>query len=240
MIPYCTPSAGEAKRKASMGRSSNGSRDRGLLPGAWAGLALGGLVHCAPAWCTDVGVVGLFPNKAVVMLDGVGPKTVAVGQKLPGNITLVSVEHDSATFDIDGKRKTIRLGEAHSSTPMTNSSIALTADARGHYFVDAQVNSQGVRFMVDTGATLVTLSSGDAERLGLNYLAGPVMRLNTVNGLARAWQVRLDTLRIGGITQNNVEAAVVEFATIPSLLGMNVLNRMDMHQNGDTLTLTKR
>jgi aspartyl protease family protein len=198
-------------------------------------------VHCAPAWATDVGVVGLFPNKAVVMVDGVGPKTVAVGQKLPGNITLVSVERDSATFDIEGKRKTIRLGEAHSTAPATaNPTVALTADTRGHYFVDAQVNGLGIRFMVDTGATVVSLSSGDAQRLGLNYLDGPVMRLNTANGPARAWQVRLDTLRIGGITLNNVEAAVVDFAAMPALLGMNVLNRMDMRRDGDTLTLTKR
>jgi len=162
-----------------------------------------------------------------------------VGQKVADGVTLLSVERDGATFDIAGKRQAIRLGQA-TTRSTANTSVALTADARGHYFVDGRANGVALRFIVDTGATLVALSTDDAGRLGLNYLAGPVMRMNTANGMARAWRVRLDTLQVGGIALNNVEAAVVESPSMPALLGMNVLNRMEMRQVGETMTLTKR
>jgi len=200
-------------------------------------IALAGLAPAAQA--VDLAVVGLFPNKAVIMVDGAGPKTASVGQKVADGVTLLSVERDGATFDIGGKRKTIQLGQA-STRSTANTSVALTADTRGHYFVDGRVNGLALRFMVDTGATLVALSSVDAERLGLNYLAGPAMRMNTANGAVKAWRVRLDTLQVGGIALNNVEAAVVESPSMPALLGMNVLNRMEMRQVGETMTLTKR
>jgi len=219
--------------------AGKGWRFRGAPLFAAAGLASAASAAPTFAFAADLAVVGLFPNKAVIMVDGVGPKTASVGQKVADGVTLVSVERDGATFDIDGKRKSIRLGQA-SSRPTANPTVTLTSDTRGHYFVDGQVNGLALRFIVDTGATLVALSSEDAGRLGLNYLAGPVMRLNTANGMTRAWRVRLDTLQVGGITVNNVEAAVVESPSMPALLGMNFLNRMEMRQVGETMTLTKR
>jgi len=216
-----------------MGR---GTGTEGSVAGALA-LVLAGLAPAAHA--VDLAVVGLFPNKAVLMVDGAGPKTASVGQKVADGVRLLSVERDGATFDIAGKRQAIRLGQA-TTRSTANTSVALTADARGHYFVDGRANGVALRFIVDTGATLVALSTDDAGRLGLNYLAGPVMRMNTANGMARAWRVRLDTLQVGGIALNNVEAAVVESPSMPALLGMNVLNRMEMRQVGETMTLTKR
>jgi aspartyl protease family protein len=97
-----------------------------------------------------------------------------------------------------------------------------------------------VRFVVDTGATLVSLSSADAERLGIDYTKGVASLVSTANGVANAWKIKLDTVRVGNITLNSVDAAVVASRAVPPLLGMSFLNRMDMRREGGLLTITKR
>jgi aspartyl protease family protein len=195
----------------------------------------------APAYPADVTVVGLYPGKAVVQINGAAPRTLAIGQKTAEGVALMSVDRSSATFDIDGKRRTLMLGQQH-ATAATGSSKAVTlmADARGHFVTDGQINGGAVRFVVDTGATLVSLSGADAQRLGIDYRTGQAGSVTTANGTAAAWRVKLDTVRVGDITLNNIDAAVIENQAMPVLLGMSFLNRTDMRREGPMLTLTKR
>src|SRR4051812_28037853 len=70
------------------------------------------LFLCAgAAQATDVNVVGLFPGKAVVSINGGPPRTISVGQKTAEGVTLVSSDRDSATVDIDGKRRVMQMGQ---------------------------------------------------------------------------------------------------------------------------------
>ncbi len=84
------------------------------------------------------------------------------------------------------------------------------------------------------------MSSGEAQRLGLNYRNGARVQLSTANGVALAWQVRLDTVRVGDITLDSVDAVVMENQSMPVLLGMSFLNRTNMRREGQLMTLTKR
>ena len=203
----------------------------------WAALAT-----AAPAWAVQISVVGLFANKAVVSVDGGPPHTVAAGQKLSDSVRLLEVGHGSATFEVDGKRKIIPIGQTQYSSPggSSASSVALSADDHGHYFADGQINGQAIRLLVDTGATLVALSAADAHRLGLNYLAGQPVRMSTANGITRGWRVRLDEVRVGGVSVNGVDAVVLENEATPALLGMSFLGRMEIRQEGALMTLVKR
>src|SRR5204863_6727546 len=97
-----------------------------------------------------------------------------------------------------------------------------------------------VRFLVDTGATAVSLSASDATRLGIDYRKGQPSLMGTANGSAVAYQVKLDTVRVGNIILSNVDAAVLEGQMPFALLGMSFLNRMEMKRNGQTMVLTKR
>ena len=98
-----------------------------------------------------------------------------------------------------------------------------------------------LRFLVDTGATSVVLSSADARRAGLNYLAGTRSFTQTANGVIPVYYVKLDSIRVGDITLNSVDAAVIEGDKLPiALLGMSFLNRMEMRRDGITLTLIRR
>jgi aspartyl protease family protein len=204
-------------------------------------ITLAAIIIAAPALAFEVRVIGLFPNKAVVQTNGGAVRTLSVGQKTADGVLLVSVGRDSATFEIDGQRRTLQLGQQHSSSAASSSpGLTIMADSRGQFVVDGQVNGGAVRFIVDTGATLVALSSTDARRLGIAYRQGKLVSMNTANGVTDAWLVKLDSVRVGNITVNNVDAAVIENQALPALLGMSFLNRMEMRRDGQTMVLTKR
>ncbi|MGH8799500.1 MAG: retropepsin-like aspartic protease family protein [Casimicrobiaceae bacterium] len=200
-----------------------------------------GLLVSTGASALDVNVVGLFPNKAVVQIDGGALQTLSVGQKTREGIVLVSVESDGATFDIQGRRMALGLGHARMQASAAAASAKLTTDERGHYVADGQINGVAIRFTVDTGATFISLPASEARRLGLDYRNAPKAAMETANGIVAAYRVKLDTVRVGQVSLNNVDAVVMEGDSLPvALLGMSFLNRMDMRREGAIMTLTKR
>jgi aspartyl protease family protein len=205
-----------------------------------AGLACS--LAAAAALATDVNVIGLFPGKAVMSIDGGPPRTLSVGQKTAEGVTLISSDRDGASVDVGGRKVFLKMGQ-HSMGPSTNGpqSATLVADGQGHFVVNGQINGGQMRFLVDTGATMISISGADATRLAIDYRKGQQMMMNTANGVAAAFRVKLDTVRIGDITVNNVDAVVMEGQGMPfALLGMSFLNRMEMRRDGQTMVLTKR
>jgi aspartyl protease family protein len=199
------------------------------------------LALLGPAAATDLNVVGLFGNKAVVSINGSPPRTMTVGQRSPEGVALVAVDRETATFEIEGERRTLRMGQAYVSRAATASSSAtLKADAGGHFFANGQVNGGTVRFLIDTGATMISLPAADARRLGIDYLKGPRGTVQTAGGPTAAYKVTLDTVRIGDITINGIEAVVIEAGLPFALLGMTFLNRTEMKREGETMVLIKR
>jgi len=191
----------------------------------------------------EVSVIGLFPGKAVVVIDGGPPRTLSVGQKPVQGVSLISTDRESATLNIDGRKRTLNIEQHHAGAPATSKpqSATLTVDPRGHFVVDGQINGGAVRFLVDTGATAVALSSAEAGRLGIDYRKGRLALMGTANGAAMAYQLKLDAVRVGDIVLNNVDAAVLEGSQMPFvLLGMSFLNRMEMKREGQTMVLIRR
>ena len=194
------------------------------------------------AWATEVNVIGLFPGKAVLVINGSAPRVLTTGQNPVDGVVLISTDRDAATLLIDGQKKTLAIGQHHGGPAVaTTQSATLTANPQGHFLVDGQINGGQVRFLVDTGATTVSLSSADASRLGIDYHKGQPGLMGTANGATVAYRVKLDTVRVGDIVVNNVDAAVLEGNRIPfALLGMSFLNRMEMKRVGETMVLIKR
>jgi len=203
-------------------------------------LALGVLAS-GNAAALDVNVVGLYPNKAVVQIDGGRLQTLSIGQKSAEGVVLLSVEGDQATFEVDGQRVTLSMGHARMKASSAPPSVLLSANERGHFLTDGQINGIPIRFAVDTGATFISLPAREARRLGLDYRKGQRAIMETANGNAPAYRIQLDTVRVGDITVHNVDAVVME-GDNPSvaLLGMSFLNRMDIKREGEIMTLTKR
>jgi len=195
-----------------------------------------------PSLAADVTLVGLIGAKAIVVINGGAPRTLAAGQKTAEGVLLLGAEKDAASFEIDGKKKTLRMGQAYSTAARADRQhVILSADERGHFVTMGSINGGSVRFIVDTGATLVALPASEAKRLGINYLQGQRGQMQTANGVAVAYRVKLDTVRVGDIEVNNVDAVVSEnIALGVTLLGMSFLNRMEMQRDGQNMTLTRR
>jgi aspartyl protease family protein len=197
----------------------------------------------APARATDVTVVGLFPGKVVITVNRGVPRTLAVGEKTAEGVKLLATDSKGAVLEIDGKRETLEMGQ-HFESPAqtgTRNAVTLPANSRGQYIVSGMVNGGHMRFMVDTGATLVSLPAAEATRLGIDYRKGERGRAMTANGLVSTYRVMLDNVTVGDVTILNVEASVHEMPGMEiGLLGMSFLNRTEMRQDGQTLTLVKR
>ena len=106
----------------------------------------------------------------------------------------------------------------------------------GHFYADAQVNGTTIRFMVDTGASVVVLTHADAQRAGLQLPAERAMAMG-VGGPIEIIPVTLDRLAVGGIEARGVQAAVAEELPV-SLLGQSYLQRVaSVEIRGDTMVL---
>lgn len=121
----------------------------------------------------------------------------------------------------------------------TVNALVYPIGARGHIFLDALVNGVPVRFLVDTGASLVTLSPADARVVGFGpHQLAFDQRASTANGSARMASLKLREIRLGRLSVDDIPAAVIDNLKF-SLLGMSFLNRLQSYEvrNGK-LTIT--
>lgn len=189
----------------------------------------------------DVAVVGVFPGKAaIVAIDRAAPKSIAIGESIAGS-KLLAVDADSATFLVDGRRQTIAMG-SYLARPVAGDSAkaVVPVSGGGHFMIDGTVNGGGLRFLIDTGATLVVLSSTDAIRLGVSYRDAPLSRVTTANGIVQYRVVKLDRVKVGNVELNNVDAGVIDGYGGPALLGMSFLSRTEVSRDGANMVLTRR
>jgi aspartyl protease family protein len=196
-----------------------------------------------PAHAVDVTVVGLTNDKAIVTINGGRPKTLSVGQVGPEGVKLISATSEAAVLEIDGKRRTLTMGQGITTSFETTgrSKVILNADGTGHFLTNGTINGGQVKFLVDTGATMVSMGVSDARRLGINYLKGERGASNTANGVATVYHVKLDSVRVGSITMTNIDGVVHENSDMPFvLLGMSFLGRLEMKHEGQTLTMMQR
>jgi aspartyl protease family protein len=201
-------------------------------------------VLASAAYAREVGVVGLFPGKVVISIDGGNPRTLSIGEKSAEGVKLLSIDGDDAVLEIDGKRSRIGIGQQVFSSGRGAGSgadtLTLTANGSGQFLTGGSVNGANMRFMVDTGATYVSLGASDARRAGIDVGTGEPGTSITANGVIRVWRVHLNSIRVGDVTMTGIDAAVQESDMPVALLGMSFLNRMEMTRNGDTMTLRKR
>ena len=204
---------------------------------AWLAL----LCALPAARAADISVVGLFPGKAVLVVDGGGPRTYEVGSTVAAGVKLVAADQSGATLESRGRREVIALGShVNRQAPSAQAGTVLQADERGHFFAQGMINGSPVRMLVDTGASLIALPAADAKRMGIDYLRGGRGTVSTANGVVPVYRVRLDTVRIGELELNQVDALVQEQGLPIALLGMSFLNRTDMRRSGEQMTLQRR
>jgi aspartyl protease family protein len=188
------------------------------------------------ALAADIALVGLLPGKALVMVDGGKRQNLAVGESTAEGVRLVAIEAGAAVFEVDGRQRRIRIGQSVVSSASAERPVTtLTADARGHFITTGSINGVTMRFLVDTGATFISLGASDARRARIDAAKGTPAMTMTANGAVRVWRVKL-----GGISMADVDATVHEQDMPVVLLGMSFLNRMEIRRDGQSMTLTQR
>ena len=192
----------------------------------------------------SVVLAGMLGNKALLVVNGTAPKTVAAGQTHEG-VTVISTRGDQAVVEQNGKRSTLRVGEApvHMGASQSNGKgnrIVLVAGSGGHFMTAGQINGKAVQFMVDTGATSIAMGEKDAERAGINFRAGQPVMMSTANGNVRGYRIKLDSVRVGDVEVFGVDAVVTPQSMPFMLLGNSFLTRFQMLRENDQMTLTKR
>ena len=106
----------------------------------------------------------------------------------------------------------------------------------GHFYADAQVNGTTIRFLIDTGASMVVLTRQDAQRAGIQLPSERAMAMG-VGGPIEVIPVTLDRITVGGIEARRVEAAIADETPV-SLLGQSYLQRVgSVEIRGDTMVL---
>jgi len=195
------------------------------------------------AGAVDVALIGMLGEKAAVFaIDGGEPKAVKVGQKWRG-ISLLSVERDQATVEIDGKQRVLKIGQHYRTASTASSdrqSVTLAADPRGHFVSLGSINGNPVRFLVDTGSITVALPAAEAQRLCIDYRKGERGFTSTAGGLVPIYRVRFDSVKLGSIELSGVDGIVIEQGLDIALLGMSFLNRVEMKRDGQTMVLIRR
>lgn len=192
---------------------------------------------------TDVRVVGLFSERAVVLING-KQHVLRVGQATPEGVRLIAADSESAVLEIDGEEINARLDgrvTAHKRTAKAQE-FQISRNTTGMFTTVGSINGLTVSFLVDTGATRVAMNAAQARRLGIDFrVTGRPMTVTTASGVERAWGVTLDTVKVGDLVQRNVGAVVLE-GDQPSqtLLGMSYLGRLEMTHTGRLMTLRKK
>ncbi len=178
---------------------------------------------------------GLFGNQAAVILLGDREKVLKMGEEVSG-IRLLEIIDRDAVISVEGKLQRISLSKQVGGTykkPLINS-VRVSSKEGGHYWVEGQINGSGVKFIVDTGATMISMNLSTAKRLRLDYESGQPVNLVTANGTSEARLVTLDKVTVGQITQYNIQATVSLDDALPAiLLGNSFLSNLNVQiENG--------
>ncbi len=189
-------------------------------------------------------VLGLLQNKAVVNIDG-KQRLLKAGKPSSEGVLLVSANSKEAIIEIDGKQNTYILGQGINSNfakPAAGKSITITSDRSGAYTVNGSINGFQVNFLVDTGASFVSMNGNDARRMGIEYrLEGKEGLSSTASGVDKVYFVNLETVAVGDIKIHNVGGSV-RSGNFPKiiLLGNAFLNKVKMIREGNFLKLEEK
>lgn len=208
---------------------------------------------------------GIMGNQAIITINGGSPRTLAPGQTYQG-VKLISVQGNQATVAITDSQgnttqTTLRIGAAPISLDYTAPSpdtlsrptptrttvcrpqnTTIRVNQGRMFMAKGYINNHVVDFLIDTGATFVSLSENDAKRLGIRNYRNPnnLIIMRTANGESPAYRFTLSSVKLGSLTAHDVQAVIGGDQGDIILLGNSFLNHFDLKMTPDTLTLTER
>lgn len=193
-------------------------------------------------------LLAVSETKAIVYVEG-KRRVLTVGETSPEGVMLVDVI-DSAQVVIENKghRDTLSLNAAaiFPGTPVTattegEGTAKLWAGPNGFFYANGAINGYPVRFLVDTGATIIAIDHKLARRIGLDYSDATPGLAHTAGGSAPMVATKLNEVSVGDITLQDVEAGIMVASDLDMpLLGMSFLGQLDMVRIDNQMELKQR
>jgi aspartyl protease family protein len=203
------------------------------------------LLLCATAHAEpEVAIVALFRDAILARIDG-KEQMLRAGETAVGGVRLISADSKAAVLEIEGARRTYTLNAAISNSyqgARTPHTVTIAPDSHGIYWVNGSINGLQVKFLVDTGATLISMNRTHARRLNLDYKRkGEPALSKTASGDDKVYVMMLDKVMVGDILARNVQVAVHD-SEYPDeiLLGNSFLQQVSMRREGALMLLYDR
>lgn len=215
---------------------------RGQVKCLFSCLLVIAVLQASPASSLEVQAQALLKDRVVVAVDGTR-RVLKAGERSPEGVLLVASDPHRAIVEIDGQRQELTLSQRISADFVARDrvEVSIPRNSANHYVTSATINGSRTQVLVDTGATFVAMSSRQAGQLGISYLQGRGTTVVTASGQAKAYQIKLRSVTVGGISAAVVPAVVVE-GDYPEivLLGMSYLNHVDIREQNGILFLQPR
>lgn len=191
----------------------------------------------------NIQLQGMFSGKAVINIDGKN-RVLTIGETSPEGVTLLAIGANSVSLKVADETRDYPLGTTIGLDFQKFEDVEerFYANEMGMYEAVGTINSSSVRFLIDTGATLVAMNRAQAKQLGIRYrLDGEPASVSTASGFEKAYRIKLKSVSLGKIKQYNVDAIVIDgYHPGPILLGMSFLSNLKVEKSGNSLTLKQR
>lgn len=200
------------------------------------------MILAAAGQAHELQVKMLAQGSALIEIDG-KPRMLRNGATSPEGVKLISADGKQALVEFNGERQVLTLNRLISTRfqKTEQTEVRIASGRGGHYYTPGRINGMPVEFVVDTGATGVSMNRFEAERLGIDYRAGIPVMVGTANGTVKKFKVVLDRVAVGDIELHQVEAVVssTESPTV-ILLGNTFLSRLEISIDQGVLLLRKK
>lgn len=196
----------------------------------------------APAAAQTVAWAGSMGERVLLVIDG-RAQVVAAGSVIDG-VRVLRVGGGAVEYEAAGVRQRVTSGSMPvvlGAVPSDRAiaSLVLRAGADQLYHVDCKVNGRPMAGVIDTGASLVSMSTALATSLGVDWSRGRTTTIQTANGRVQGWSLRLARLSVGTLEARDVEAVVLETELPHLLIGNSFLRRYRVLTEDSQLTLAR-
>ena len=188
---------------------------------------------------------GILGSKALLLVEG-QRQLMSTKDSAKNGVRILRITEEQVEVEIDGKPRVLRLGDHYAVTspykPRASAEVIISKDSNGMYSTVGSINGLPVPFLVDTGASTIAMNTQQARHLGIDFrVTGEPTFVGTASGVSKAFRVMLDNVSVGGITQKNIAALVIDGDfPVQTLLGMSFLGRLEIQRDGNIMRLKKK
>lgn len=186
----------------------------------------------------EVRVEGLMSNMAILNING-KQRILKVGKTSPEGVKLLSANSRFAQVEINGKQQQLSLSSKISGSYQAPTKVSVSIQKKyGQYLTTGSINGRPVSFLVDTGATSISMSMSDAQKLGIAINPANAIQVGTAGGVVRGYHTMLEQVKVGQLKASYVRAVILESGFDGEiLLGMSFLQHVKMRDDSGVLIL---